>query len=35
MFPVTIVGRWIERSEGRDDRELEREERQRQVQDSA
>lgn len=33
MFPVTIVGRWIERSEGRDDRELEREVRQRRVQD--
>ncbi len=33
MFPVTIMGRWIERGEGRDDRELEREERQRQVQD--
>jgi putative sterol carrier protein len=29
MFPVTILGRWIERSEGRDDRELEREKRQR------
>jgi ribonucleoside-diphosphate reductase beta chain len=33
MFPVTIMGRWIERSEGRDDRELEREARQRRVQD--
>jgi ribonucleoside-diphosphate reductase beta chain len=33
MFPVTILGRWIERSEGRDDRELEREKRQRAVQD--
>jgi ribonucleoside-diphosphate reductase beta chain len=33
MFPVTIVGRWIERSEGRDDRELEREKRQRAVQE--
>jgi ribonucleoside-diphosphate reductase beta chain len=30
--PVTLLGRWIERSEGRDDRELEREQRQRQVQ---
>jgi ribonucleoside-diphosphate reductase beta chain len=29
MFPVTLLGRWIERSEGRDQRELEREERQR------
>ncbi len=34
MFPVTILGRWIERSEGRDDRELEREQRQRQVQET-
>ena len=25
MYPVTLVGRWIERSEGRDDAELERE----------
>jgi ribonucleoside-diphosphate reductase beta chain len=33
MFPVTLFGRWIERSEGRDDRELEREQRQRNVQD--
>jgi ribonucleoside-diphosphate reductase beta chain len=33
MFPVTILGRWIERSEGRDDRELEREERQRRLQE--
>jgi putative sterol carrier protein len=31
MFPVTILGRWIERSEGRDDAELEREQRQRLV----
>jgi ribonucleoside-diphosphate reductase beta chain len=34
MFPVTILGRWIERSEGRDDAELEREERQRRVQEA-
>jgi ribonucleoside-diphosphate reductase beta chain len=34
MFPVTLLGRWIERSEGRDDRELEREERQRRIQQS-
>jgi ribonucleoside-diphosphate reductase beta chain len=34
MFPVTILGRWIERSEGRDDRELERERRQRVLQES-
>ena len=33
MFPVTLLGRWIERSEGRDDRELEREERQRRIQE--
>ena len=32
-FPVTLMGRWIERSEGRDDEELEREERQRRVQE--
>jgi ribonucleoside-diphosphate reductase beta chain len=32
MFPVTLLGRWIERSEGRDERELEREERQRRLQ---
>jgi ribonucleoside-diphosphate reductase beta chain len=31
--PVTLVGRWIERSEGRDDKELEREERQRRIQE--
>jgi ribonucleoside-diphosphate reductase beta chain len=33
MFPVTLLGRWIERSEGRDGRELEREERQRRLQE--
>ena len=32
MYPVTLVGRWIERSEGRDDAELERERRQSRVQ---
>jgi ribonucleoside-diphosphate reductase beta chain len=32
MFPVTIMGRWIERSEGRDEEELEREARQRERQ---
>ena len=32
MFPVTLMGRWIERSEGRDDAELEREIRQAAVQ---
>ncbi len=32
MFPVTLVGRWIERSEGRDDAELARERRQSRVQ---
>ena len=31
-FPVTLMGRWIERSEGRDDAELERETRQAAVQ---
>jgi ribonucleoside-diphosphate reductase beta chain len=30
--PVTLLGRWIDRSQGRDDAELEREERQRQLQ---
>jgi ribonucleoside-diphosphate reductase beta chain len=34
MFPVTLMGRWIERSEGRDDAELEREIRQAAVQNS-
>jgi ribonucleoside-diphosphate reductase beta chain len=33
MFPVTLLGRWIERSEGRDHRELEREQRQRRIQE--
>jgi ribonucleoside-diphosphate reductase beta chain len=33
LFPVTLMGRWIDRSEGRDDRELEREARQRQIQE--
>ncbi len=32
MYPVTVVGRWIERAEGRDDAELERERRQAEVQ---
>lgn len=32
MVPVTVMGRWIERSEGRDDGELEREERQQRIQ---
>jgi ribonucleoside-diphosphate reductase beta chain len=32
MYPVTLMGRWIERSEGRDDAELERERRQAAVQ---
>lgn len=34
MFPVTLMGRWIERSEGRDDAELQREVRQAAVQNS-
>jgi ribonucleoside-diphosphate reductase beta chain len=33
LMPVTIFGRWIERSEGRDDPELEREARQQRIQD--
>lgn len=33
IFPTTLVGRWIDRSQGRDDEELEREERQRAVQE--
>ncbi len=33
MYPVTLFGRWVERSEGRDDAELAREVRQREVQD--
>src|SRR5205085_5564241 len=32
IHPVTLLGRWIERSQGRDDAELERERRQREVQ---
>jgi ribonucleoside-diphosphate reductase beta chain len=32
MFPVTLMGRWIERAEGRDDAELERELRQAAIQ---
>jgi ribonucleoside-diphosphate reductase beta chain len=32
IYPVTLVGRWIDRSQGRDDRELAREEEQRAVQ---
>jgi putative sterol carrier protein len=34
IFPVTLLGRWIDRSQGRDDAELERERRQRALQDS-
>jgi ribonucleoside-diphosphate reductase beta chain len=33
LYPVTLLGRWIERAEGRDDKELEREARQRGVQE--
>ena len=33
LHPITLVGRWIDRAQGRDDRELEREERQRAVQE--
>jgi ribonucleoside-diphosphate reductase beta chain len=32
IFPVTLLGRWIDRAQGRDDDELRREERQRRVQ---
>jgi ribonucleoside-diphosphate reductase beta chain len=32
IFPVTLMGRWIDRGQGRDDAELEREERQRRIQ---
>src|SRR3954470_10498094 len=34
IFPTTLLGRWIDRSQGRDDAELEREARQRAVQES-
>jgi len=34
MHPVTLLGRWIERSQGRDDAELERERVQRRVQEA-
>jgi ribonucleoside-diphosphate reductase beta chain len=33
LFPTTLLGRWIDRSQGRDDAELEREARQRAVQE--
>jgi ribonucleoside-diphosphate reductase beta chain len=33
LFPTTLLGRWIDRSQGRDDAELERETRQRAVQE--
>src|SRR3954468_4022206 len=32
LYPTTLLGRWIDRSQGRDDAELEREARQREVQ---
>jgi ribonucleoside-diphosphate reductase beta chain len=32
IYPITLLGRWIERSQGRDDDELERERRQRELQ---
>ena len=34
IYPVTLLGRWIDRSQGRDDAELEREQRQRALQES-
>jgi ribonucleoside-diphosphate reductase beta chain len=33
IYPVTLMGRWIDRAQGRDDPELEREARQREVQE--
>jgi ribonucleoside-diphosphate reductase beta chain len=33
LYPITLLGRWIERAEGRDDAELEREVRQRAIQE--
>jgi ribonucleoside-diphosphate reductase beta chain len=33
IYPVTLLGRWIDRAQGRDDAELEREERQRALQE--
>ncbi len=33
LYPITLMGRWIERSEGRDERELQREAHQREVQE--
>jgi ribonucleoside-diphosphate reductase beta chain len=33
LFPITLLGRWIDRSQGRDDAEIERERRQRAVQE--
>src|SRR5205085_10236719 len=33
LFPITLLGRWIDRSQGRDDAEIEREQRQRAVQE--
>jgi len=32
LFPVTLMGRWIDRAQGRDDAEMKREERQRRIQ---
>jgi ribonucleoside-diphosphate reductase beta chain len=34
IYPVTLLGRWIDRAQGRDDAELEREKQQRALQDS-
>ena len=34
IYPVTLLGRWIDRAQGRDDAELERERRQRALQES-
>jgi len=34
IYPVTLLGRWIDRSQGRDDGELERERAQRRIQEA-
>jgi ribonucleoside-diphosphate reductase beta chain len=34
LYPITLLGRWIDRSQGRDDAELERERRQRELQEA-
>jgi ribonucleoside-diphosphate reductase beta chain len=34
LYPITLLGRWIDRSQGRDDAELDRERRQRELQEA-